>query len=83
MLHPQGMNLSQDAFSAVGDMLSSAEWALPMAQEYRNELSQPSFLGLEACPQSTSQTMVATQAKNDPAGPAIDEQWKKINKMVA
>ena len=68
---------------ALGDMLSSAQWNFPQAQEYKNELVQPAFLGLAAVPKSDSQTIVPATPRMDPAAPAADEQWKKLNKMVA
>ena len=66
---------------ALGDMLSSAKWNFPEAQEYKNGLVQPAFLGLAAVPKSESQTTAQTH-KLDPAAPAADEQWRKLNKMV-
>ena len=78
----QGANVKSDEMEALGDMLSSAQWAFPQAQEYKNELVQPTFLGLAAVPKSESQTIVPAAPRVDPAAPAADEQWKKLNKMV-
>ena len=78
----QGINVDEEQFDALGDMLSSAQWAFPVAQEYKNELVQPAFLGLTAVPKADSQAIVQTPPKFDPAAPASDEQWRKLNKMV-
>ena len=84
VLHPQGKNLkSEEEFDAVGDMLASTQWEFPSVQEYRNDLAQPEFLGIPGVPASTSQTMVASGSKPDPAGPCPPEQWAKLQKMVA
>ena len=82
MLHPQGKNVKEDQFEAIGNMLSTATWELPNAQEFQNDLVQPDFLGVQAIPPSTSVAVVPTP-KIDPNAPASDEQWKKMNKMVA
>ena len=72
--------MSESEFSALGDMLGSATWSLPQAQEYKNDLAQPTFLSLQ--PQAASQALVL-QPKVDPNSPATQEQWGKVNKMVA
>ena len=74
--------MEEKEFDALGDMLSSAQWAFPEAQEYKNELVQPAFLGLTAVPKAESQAIVQTPPKIDPEAPAADEQWRKLNKMV-
>ena len=74
--------MEEKEFDALGDMLASAQWTFPAAQEYKNELVQPSFLGVAAVPKADSQAIVQTPPKLDPAAPAADEQWKKLNKMV-
>ena len=79
----QGINVKADEMDALGDVLSSAKWNFPAAQEYKNELVQPTFLGLAAVPKSESQTIVPATPRVDPAAPAGEEQWKKLNKMVA
>ena len=84
VLHPQGKNLNkEEEFSAVGDMLASIQWELPSVQEYKNDLAQPAFLGIQGVPASTSQTMVASGSKPDPHGPCSPEQLTKAQKMVA
>ena len=84
VLHPQGKNLNkEEEFSAVGDMLAAIQWELPSVQEYKNDLAQPDFLGIPGVPASTSQTMVSTGSKPDPNGPCSQEQWAKVQKMVA
>jgi hypothetical protein len=76
-LHPQGKNVSHQEFGALGDMLAHVSWELPQAQEYKNDLVQPDFLGLEGVPKSTTMALLPTaERKPDPAGPAHDEQWK-------
>ena len=72
--------MSESEFSALGDMLGSATWSLPQAQEYKNDLAQPTFLSLQ--PQAASQALVL-QPRVDPNSPATQEQWGKVNKMVA
>jgi len=81
----QGKNLKDgDEFDAIGDMLSAAKWDLPAAQEYKNDLVQPCFPSVEGVPKAASQNLaVVPAARPDPEGPATDEQWKKVNKMVA
>ena len=79
----QGINVKGDELDALGGMLGSAQWSFPDFQEYKNELAQPAFLGLDGVPKSTSQTMVTATPKVDPNQPAADEQWKKLQKMVA
>ena len=79
----QGINVKADEMDALGDVLSSAKRNFPEAQEYKNELVQPAFLGLAAVPKSESQTMMPATPRMDPAAPAAEEQWKKLNKMVA
>ena len=79
----QGVNVKHDEMDALGDVLSSAQWNFPAAQEYKNELVQPAFLGLAEVPKSKSQAMVPATPRMDPEAPAADEQWKKLNKMVA
>jgi hypothetical protein len=74
--------VEEKEFDALGDMLASAQWAFPAAQEYKNELVQPSFLGVAAVPKADSQAIVQTPPKFDPEAPASDEQWRKLNKMV-
>ena len=79
----QGINVDTTQFDALGDMLSSARWDSPQAQEYKNDLQQPEFLGVMGIPTSASQSIVPQPPKLDPSAPANDDQWKKINKMVA
>ena len=80
----QGKNLKDGEFDAIGDMLSAAKWELPAAQEYKNDLVQPAFLAIEGVPKAASQGIaVVAASKIDPEGPATDDQWKKVIKMVA
>ena len=84
MLHPQGKNIKENEFNALGEMLSSVSWEMPQAQEYQNDLVQPDFLDTPGVSKSTSTSLMPlTDKKPDPAGPATDDQWKKVNKMVA
>jgi hypothetical protein len=83
VLHPQGKNIKDSEFNALGDMLAQISWELPQVQEYKNDLVQPAFLtNGPAMPQSTSQTIVPMQT-TDPNGPCTPEQWAKVSKMVA
>ena len=76
--------MSENEFAAIGNMLGSATWELPAAEEYKNDLMQPSFLGLPGIPQASSQALVPQPvARTDPNAPATDEQWKKLAKMAA
>ena len=79
----QGINVKGEEMDALGDMLSSAQWNFPEAQEYKNDLVQPAFLGLAEVPKSTSQSIVPATPKMDPNQPAAEDQWKKLHKMVA
>ena len=79
----QGINVKGEEMDALGDMVSAAQWNFPEAQEYKNDLVQPAFLGSDEVQKSTSQTMVTAPHKMDPNQPAAEEQWKKLNKMVA
>ena len=83
--NPQGKNLNEPGgFQAIGDMLCKGSWELNQADEYKNDLVQPSFLGVEAVPKSSAQGLVVSvAARPEPAGPVSDDQWKKVNKMVA
>ena len=83
VLHPQGKNIKEDEFNALGDMLASMSWELPQVQEYKNDLAQPEFLGLSGVPASTSQSVVLPGSQPDPAGPCSQQQWAKVQKMVA
>ena len=84
MLHPQGKNVTETEFAAIGNMLCQATWELPAAEEYKNDLMQPSFLGLPGMPQASSQALVPQPvARTDPNAPATDDQWKKLAKMAA
>jgi len=81
VLHPQGKNVNEPELSALGNMLGSASWQLPQAEEYKNDLVQPAFLSIQ--PQATSTAIVAQTVKPDPNGPATEGQWTNVNKMVA
>jgi len=82
-LHPQGKNIKDEEFNALGDMLAQMTWELPQVEEYKNDLVQPEFLGQAAVPPSTSQTLaIIPSAQPDPAGPCTAKQWDKATKMV-
>jgi len=81
-LHPQGKNIQESSFQALGDMLAQVTWEMPQAQEYMNDLVQPAFLG-EMVPKSSTACLAIAAKTPDPAGPSCEEQWKKVNKMVA
>jgi hypothetical protein len=84
VLHPQGKNVTESEFAAIGNMLSSATWELPQAEEYKNDLAQPAFLGVPGMPQSSCQALVPQPPpRTDPNSPATEEQWAKVAKMVA
>ena len=85
VLHPQGKNITELEFNALGDMLASMTWELPAVQEYKNELVVPDFLALPGAPASSSnqQMLVPAVRGPDPADPASKQQWVKIQKMVA
>ncbi len=81
-MRPQGKNIKESEFSAIGDMLAQMSWELPQVEEYKNDLVQPSFTG-PGVPQSSSQAIVPVSSKPDPNGPCTADQWAKVNKMVA
>ena len=85
VLLPQGKNVKEDEFDALGHMLSSAKWELPMVEEYKNDLAQPQYQASSSLgvPKSTSNAVVVQQPKPDPMSPATPEQWIKVDKMVA
>ena len=83
VLHPQGKNIKEDEFHALGDMLASISWELPQVQEYKGDLMEPEFIALSGIPASTSQSIVLASAQPDPAGPCSQAQWAKVQKMVA
>ena len=83
MFHPQGKNIGTEEFGALGDMLAAVQWELPQAQEYKNDLVQPEFLGLPAVPKATSDALAVMGSRPDPEGPTSAEQWQKVHKMVA
>jgi hypothetical protein len=83
-LQPQGKNIKENEFNAVGDMLAGMTWELPGVQEYKNDLLQPAFLNMPSCPQSNSQALVPIPgSKPDPNSPCTPDQWAKVSKMVA
>jgi len=84
VLHPQGKNCTGQEFNALGDMLSTSSWELPQMEEYKNDLVQPEFLGVPAIPKATGVALALQEQKRpDPNGPTNQEQWKKVEKMVA
>ena len=83
MLLPQGKNINNDEFAAIGDMLATVTWELPFVEEYKNDLVQPEFLGNVSVPKAATTTIAVPQAKPDPNSPISEEQWKKVDKMVA
>ena len=88
-MHPQGKNVNEQEFAALGAGLLSGSWELPAAQEYKNDLVQPDFLqpwgmpGLPSIPHASSQALVPQPPKPDPNSPADQKQWDKVSKMVA
>ena len=56
-------------------------WELPHLEEYKNDLQQPAFLGVEI-PVAASTTLERAEVQE--AGSKVsDEQWIKVSKMVA
>ena len=66
-------------------MFSSLSWELPNVQEYKNDLVQPNIPvhAQAAIPPATSTAMAIADAPPDPNSPVNDQQWSKVNKMVA
>ena len=83
MLLPQGKNIKKEEFDAVGDMLATVNWELPMAEEYKNDLVQPKFPDSGGVPKSGSSALALSQIRPDPNSPISQEQWSKVDKMVA
>ena len=83
MLHPQGKNVTESEFTALGNGLASAVWELPQCEEYKGDLVQPQFLGMPAMPGAPPGTAMVPQPKTDPNSPATDTQWKKLATMAA
>ena len=76
--------MEKDEFEALGNWMAEENWALPNAEEYRNDLAQPAFLAVSGVPASKSTTIMAADTRKvDPNGPATEDQWKKAAKMVA
>jgi hypothetical protein len=63
-------------------MLANVAHAIPLAEEYKNDLVQPDFLGITSVPKSHS-SAIAVQSPTDPDSPILPEQWAKVDKMVA
>ena len=83
VLHPQGKNIKEDEFTAIGDMLAQMSWELPQVEEYKSDSAQPEFLTQAlAAPPSSSGHLALPCAKPDPNSPATPEQWAKVQKMV-
>ena len=90
MLHPQGKNVNDSEFNAIGNSLGQVNWELPQCEEYKEDLMQPAFMGmpgvpLALAPNGCAGTAIAPapQPKFDPQAPATDDQWKKLAKMAA
>ena len=87
MLHPQGKNVTDSEFNAIGNSLGTANWELPQCEEYKGDLVQPSFMGMPGVPLALAPNGTAIapapQPKFDPQAPATDDQWKKLAKMAA
>ena len=83
MLHPQGKNVTDAEFTAIGNGLAAATWELPAAEEYKNDLVQPAFLGMPGGHHFAASTAIVPVPKTDPNAPATDDQWKKLAKMAA
>ena len=64
-------------------MLAGVSWELLGAEEYKNDLEQPDFLGVPGIPHAASQSLVAATAQPDPNSPCTPKQWEKVSKMVA
>ena len=86
--------MNQGEFSAIGDMLTAAQWELPSAEEYKNDLTLPAFLSLEnnqsaltsfgkGMPPMLALGNSSQPFRPDPAGPAAEQQWEKLKKIVA
>jgi len=82
-LHPQGKNIKDEEFNALGDMLAQMNWELPAVQEYKNDLIQPDFLGIPSVQPSSSHTLAVQSPQPDPLGPCTPKQWANVQKMVA
>ena len=82
VLIPQGKNITLDETHAIGDMLSSVDLELPVAQEYNNDLTQPQFL-CGGVPESSSSSLALPSPPPQPNDPISQEQWAKADKMVA
>ena len=80
---PQCKNIKKDELDAIGDVFSKVNWELAMAEDYKNDLVQPQFLGLPSVPKSVSNALAPQQARPDPNSPISPEQWTKVEKMVA
>ena len=85
VLHPQGKNIKEDEFHALGDMLASISWELPQVQEYKGDLMEPEFIALSGgVPAITNQSSAPPPSSHpDPNGPCSQVQWIKVQKMVA
>ena len=85
MLHPQGKNVSEDEFRAIGNGLGAVTWELPQCEEYKGDLVQPAFMGMPGVPLALAPngTAICPAPQKDPNAPASEEQWKKLAKMAA
>ena len=83
MFSPQGKNVKSDEYEAIGNMFSSLSWELPSVQEYKNDLVQPNLPLVSSVPLAQSTTVAIQDATPDPNSPVNEQQWAKVNKMVA
>ena len=83
MFSPQGKNVGADEYDAIGNAFSSLLWELPLVQEYKNDLVQPNLPCVSSVPFAQSTSVAIQDAIPDPSSPVNEQQWAKVNKMVA
>ena len=84
----QGKNVDGEEYEAISKMLTQVKWELPQVEQYRGEMSAPSFVNMltnapAAAPGNAAPAALMDLQKPDPAGPATEDQWKKASKMAA
>ncbi len=57
VLHPQGKNVAEAEFNAIGDMLAGVSWEILDTEEYKNDLEQPDFPDVPGIPHRVSQLL--------------------------
>jgi len=77
--------LDQEAVGALANSgVLAGDFSLGDPEEYRNDLAQPDLIHqIQGAPVSKSTTIIKAEAKQDPEGPATQDQWTKHAKMVA